>query len=171
MLNAPSRLLAAALLSLTLIGSIGYDTAHAANSHGGHWRTPAAIIPLGQQIADTAVGYVGARYAWIGDTPATGFSCIGFAHYVYSLYGIDVPEALWSAYTSAPWVGRDALRPGDLVFFSNTWAQGISHVAMYIGHDEVVGADNYQYGVEVDNLDDAYWSAHYRGAARPLGGA
>ncbi|HKO24675.1 MAG TPA: NlpC/P60 family protein [Chloroflexota bacterium] len=120
------------------------------------------------QIVATAQRYVGSPYASIGDEPATGFSCIGFAHFVFAQNGIYVPEDLNKAYAAAPHVDQTDLQPGDLVFFQNTVWQGLSHVALYIGNGQLIAADSYQTGVEVDNLSDPYWQAHYLGATRPL---
>lgn len=119
-------------------------------------------------VVATARGLVGSPYAYIGDDPGSGFSCIGFVHYVYAQVGVNVPYDLGLAYGSEPRVGFARLRPGDLVFFSNTVWNGLSHVALYVGGGRIVGADTYTTGVEMTRLSDPYWLAHYTGATRPL---
>jgi len=119
-------------------------------------------------VVATARALVGSPYAYIGDDPSTGFSCIGFVHYVYAQAGVDVPYDLGVAYSSEPRVSVAHLRPGDLLFFSNTVWNGLSHVALYAGDGLVIGADNYTTGVEATRLSDPYWLAHYTGATRPL---
>lgn len=126
--------------------------------------TPAATAAIA-----TARALIGAPYASIGDDPATGFSCIGFVHYVFDRIGVYVPYNLDMAYAAGPRV-RGSLRPGDLLFFSNTVWKGLSHVALYAGGDEVIGADNFSTGVELTHLSSPYWAAHYTGATRPLAG-
>lgn len=120
-------------------------------------------------IAD-ARALLGAPYAYIGDTPNTGFSCIGFIHYLYARAGIEVPYNLTLAYAAGPHVRESKLRPGDLVFFSNTIWRGLSHVALYLGNDQIIGADSFATGVEETRLSDPYWVRHYTGATRPLAG-
>ncbi len=118
-------------------------------------------------VISTAKRFVGSPYTAIGDEP-TGFSCIGFVHFVFAHSGITVTEELNAAYASAPHIAQDALKPGDLVFFQDTGWLGNSHVAIYIGHGRLIGADSVQTGVEWDTLSDAYWQKHYLGATRPL---
>jgi len=130
--------------------------------------TPGSAIPSAGTVLTTAQQYVGYPYAYIGDDPSTGFSCIGFAHYVFAQSGVYVPEELGKAYGSAPHIDENLLQPGDLVFFQNTVWDGISHVDLYVGDGKMIGADSFQTGVQWDNLDDSYWQDHYLGATRPL---
>lgn len=125
-------------------------------------------LPTAADIVRTVRAQLGAAYAWIGDTPKTGFSCVGLAHYVFAQNGVQFPESENDAYLAAPRVARAQLRPGDVVFFANTVFPGLSHVAIMIGPDTMIGADNPSTGVEIDHLSDPYWSSHYYGATRPL---
>lgn len=133
--------------------------AHAAQAV--HQAIAAAIVAEARAL-------LGAPYAYIGDGPNTGFSCIGFVHYLYARVGIDVPYNLDLAYAADPPVATRDLQPGDLVFFSNTVWRGLSHVALYAGNDQIIGADTFTTGVELTHLSDPYWLAHYSGATRPL---
>lgn len=135
--------------------------------------TPAADLlttksPSAAAVVASAQQYLGYPYAYVGDTPTTGFSCIGFVHYIFGLNGIDVPGNLADAYASAPVVAQSSLQPGDLVFFQNTVWAGISHVDIYVGGGKMIGADSFQTGVQMDTLSDAYWQQHYLGSNRPL---
>ncbi len=133
--------------------------------HGDHVY---AVDNAADLVVATARSLVGSPYAYIGDDPGTGFSCIGFVHYIYAQIGINVPYDLGVAHISEPRVGFAHLQPGDLVFFSNTVWIGLSHVALYAGDGQIIGADTYTTGVEVTRLSDPYWLAHYSGATRPL---
>jgi uncharacterized protein YgiM (DUF1202 family) len=79
-----------------------------------------------------------------------------------------VPFDIPMAWNSGPRVDKSQLLPGDVLFFSNTVFAGLSHVAIYIGNDQMIAADNYAVGVVVDQLNDPYWASHYTGATRPL---
>lgn len=129
-----------------------------------------SLVQRGRSIARTARAYLGYRYAYRGDTPWTGFSCIGFAHWVYRLHGISIPESLGAAYRASPHVARWALQPGDLLYFADTVWPGLSHVEVYVGRGWSVGADNVAVGVHLNNINAPYWRQHYMGATRPLAG-
>ena len=130
----------------------------------------------GAAIVQTALRYLGYRYTATGNSPATGFSCIGFASYVYRLNGIPLPGDLQHALDYAAVVPFSQLQPGDLLYFQNTVWNGLSHVAIYIGGGRFVHAEWYGYGVRIssfnnDPRDGNYWIAHYMTANRPWGGA
>jgi hypothetical protein len=166
----PRRLLACVAASALAAGSAGGGNPRqaSADTTGTGSATGSPAPATAAQIVATAQSYVGSPYASVGDEPATGFSCIGFAHFVFAQNGVYVPEDLNKAYAAAPHVDQTDLQAGDLVFFQNTVWQGLSHVALYIGHGQMIAADSYQTGVELDNLSDPYWQAHFFGATRPL---
>jgi len=151
---------------LTAASSIPTSLTHLGSSHAAVLASTTAA-PTPDQIVQTAQQYLGSPYAYIGNTPA-GFSCIGFVNFVFQQNGVYVPFDIPSAWNSEPHVDRSQLMPGDVLFFSNTVFAGLSHVAIYIGNDQMIGADSYSVGVTVDQVDDAYWVAHYTGATRPL---
>src|SRR5919199_4039829 len=165
----PRRLLACVAASALAAGSAGagHPRQASAETTGTGSATGSPAPATGAQIVATAQRYVGYPYASIGDAPATGFSCIGFAHFVFAQNGVYVPEDLSKAYAGAPHVDQHDLQPGDLVFFQNTVWQGLSHVALYIRHGQMIAADSYQTGVQVDNLSDPYWQVGHSGAPRP----
>lgn len=156
------RALACLTLAAVLLGSALVPAARLARATAS---TPAAVASI---VIARARSLLGAPYAHIGDDPHTGFSCIGFIHYLYAQVGIDVPYELNAAYGAHPRVDPSSLEPGDLIFFSNTVWAGLSHVALYIGGGAIIGADNVKTGVELTTLSDPYWLSHYTGATRPL---
>ena len=48
---------------------------------------------------------------------------------------------------------------GDLVFFENTYKEGISHMGIYIGNNQFIHAGSK--GVEIASLDSVYWKEHF----------
>ncbi|HXT37968.1 MAG TPA: NlpC/P60 family protein [Chloroflexota bacterium] len=151
----------AGTLAITSRSPVGVARAATFQSAGIAAATPSAVVA-------TAEAHLGDRYATIGNSPATGFSCIGFVNYVFAQNGVYVPFDIPQAWNSAPRVAMDELLPGDVLFFSNTVFAGLSHVAIYIGGGEMIGADNFSVGVTTDRLSDSYWTAHYTGATRSL---
>ncbi len=161
------------LISLTLAGALAVAStatpvltphAHAVSSPRTH--SPSSARLSGSSLVGAALSYVGYRYAYMGDTPSTGFSCTGFVHWVFSQFGYYTPEDVGSLYYSYPRVASGALTPGDVLIFANTFHAGLSHAAIYIGGGQMVGADNFSLGVHVDNMYDGYWGPRFVGAIR-----
>lgn len=148
----------------TAAGRLPADTTPASAGAAGQ----AAGAPSPADIVSTAKAHLGDRYATIGNSPATGFSCIGFVNYVFAQNGVNVPFDIPAAWNSAPRVAMNDLLAGDVLFFSNTVFAGLSHVAIYIGNGQMIGADSFAVGVTTDRLADSYWTQHYTGATRPL---
>ena len=123
--------------------------------------------PPGLQIAATARSYLGTPYVWGGTTPA-GFDCSGFTQYIFGRFGRDLPRSSFDQFQSGQAVTRANLKPGDLVFFS-TYADGASHVGVYLGEDEFVSAQSSETGVTVRSLTSDYWGSRYLGARRYAG--
>lgn len=161
------------LISLALAGTLAAAcattpvlTPHAHAVSSPRTPSPSSARLSGSSLVGTALSYVGYRYAYVGDTPYTGFSCTGFVHWVFSQFGYYTPEDVGALYYSYPHVAPGALIPGDVLIFANTFHAGLSHAAIYIGGGQMVGADNFAVGVHVDNVYDGYWGPRFVGAIR-----
>jgi cell wall-associated NlpC family hydrolase len=102
------------------------------------------------------------------DSSVYGFDCSGLALYAWAPQGIYLPHFAASQYFVAgsyhPSPGE--FLPGDLLFWSTGGADGIHHVAIYIGNGNVVQAPNSGDVVKVTPWDQVSWG--YYGATRPL---
>ncbi len=58
------------------------------------------------------------------------------------------------------------LRPGDLVFFQNTYTWGLTHVGIYIGDGKFIHAENEQTGIVISDLSSTYYKTRWYGARR-----
>ena len=130
----------------------------------------------GAAIVQMAMQYLGYPYTATGNSPSTGFSCIGFVSFVYRSNGIPLPGDLGDALNYAPQVAFSDLMPGDVLYFQNTIWAGLSHAAIYIGGGKFVHAEWYNRGVVVssfvnDPTDGNYWQKNYLAANRPWTGA
>lgn len=123
--------------------------------------TPHDDIPL------YAVSLVGSPYRLGGTSPERGVDCSGFVGHVFrQAAGIELPRDSRAISDAAQPLARDALAPGDLVFF-NTLGRAYSHVGIYLGDDRFVHAASSRSGaVRVSSLNLPYWRERFDGARR-----
>ena len=122
----------------------------------------------GQSVVRIAKKYKGAKYTWGGASPK-GFDCSGFTWYVYQkATGMDIGRGVEEQWKRGRSVGRNDWKPGDIVFFKNTFERGLSHNGIYIGDDEFIHAENERTGVVISSLKSDYYADHYAGARRML---
>jgi len=127
-----------------------------------------------RQMRDTAseavlaaMNFLGVPYRRGGSTD-DGFDCSGFTRAVFERsLGLVLPRrADEQAQTAGlQWVGREELKPGDLVFF-NTMRRTFSHVGIYIGEDRFIHSPKPGGEVRIDDMRQAYWSQRFTGARR-----
>ena len=121
---------------------------------------------VGEQIVDFALQFQGYPYVYAGEGPYA-FDCSGFTMFViHNTLGIDIPHDMRVQYQMGRSVSRDALQPGDLVFFQNTLHPGMSHDGIYIGGGQFSHAETESAGVKISDLSDEYYSSRWYGAVR-----
>lgn len=115
-----------------------------------------------------ALNFLDLRYRSGGNTAEEGFDCSGFVRFIYqNSLGLVLPrraDEQASASAVVP-VGRDELRPGDLVFF-NTLRRSFSHVGIYIGDNKFIHSPRTGSSVRVEDMRKAYWTDRFNGARR-----
>ena len=110
-----------------------------------------------QSLMNEAKKMIGVPYKWGGTTPS-GFDCSGFIFYVYDKAGYDISRNSAQGYFDRSYY-VDKPQVGDLVFFKNTYKQGISHVGIYVGNNQFINASSS--GVEITSLGNSYWSKYF----------
>ena len=84
-----------------------------------------------------ATRYIGYPYVWGGSSPDTSFDCSGYICWVYTRSGVYhlSRTTAQGIYDQCAIVSREEARPGDLVFFTGTYASAgaVSHVGIYVG--------------------------------------
>lgn len=107
----------------------------------------------------TAREYLGTPYVWGGES-AKGFDCSGLLQYVWAQQGVNIPRTTYEQFQTGKQVSLSSLQPGDAVFFkgSDSIVQNgktlPGHVAMYIGHGEVIQAPHTGTTVQITPLKD-----------------
>ena len=120
-----------------------------------------------RRLAHVVEGYFGVPYKWGGTTRA-GMDCSAFARAIFrQTYGIELPRTTKQMYgIGRTIVRRQDLKPGDLVFFRDTFSgPGVSHVGIYLGKRRFahLGVST---GVTITSLDHPYFHRRYVGARR-----
>jgi len=116
------------------------------------------------QLVAVAQQFIGVPYQWGDASPVTGFDCSGLTMMVYQLIGLEMPRISRDQFRRGREIGRDQLRPGDLVFFTTDWQGDVSHVGIYQGDDLFIHAPRSGKQVTRSSLSSDYFRKHYLGA-------
>ena len=122
---------------------------------------PAPSVPAsgrGTIAVDFAMAQLGDPYQW-GATGPNSWDCSGLTLKAWAAAGVSLPRSSSAQFGAGTKVSRDALQPGDLVFFYSP----ISHVGIYIGNGQLVHATNPGNPVRIASIS----SMPYSGAVRP----
>ena len=88
-------------------------------------------------IVRTALAYRGTPYRF-GARGSGELNAAGFIRFLFAKRGKSLPSSAAAQFKQGKPVAKNALKPGGLVFFKNTYKHGISHVGIYIGSDKFV---------------------------------
>jgi cell wall-associated NlpC family hydrolase len=140
----------------------------------GTWGEPILVggpppPPGASRLMQVALAQVGKPYVWGAKGPNT-FDCSGLASWSYAQIGIGIPAGSRAQFAGMQEVGRGAIQPGDLIFFSIAGTSRIDHVGMLAdvnadGTWDLVHAASPELGVRVDYnvFGSAYYQSRIRG--------
>ncbi len=124
------------------------------------------VVDKTETLINNAMQLIGVRYRWGGNTPQSGLDCSGFVRYVFNdTFGFLLPRKSAQMSKVGLEIGKDELRPGDLVFF-NTMRHAFSHVGIYVGDNKFIHAPSKGKAIRVDDMTKVYWEKRYNGARR-----
>jgi cell wall-associated NlpC family hydrolase len=130
----------------------------------GRGAPAAAVADKAYDVVLYALGLVETGYRFGGKNPAAGLDCSGMVSHVFDkAAGLKLQGSAADIARRGRVVERNALRPGDLVFF-NTLNRPYSHVGIYIGDDRFVHAPNSQGKVRADSLTSGWFAARFEEA-------
>ncbi|MCI1192663.1 C40 family peptidase [Calidifontimicrobium sp. SYSU G02091] len=161
-------------IALVLAGCASAPRPPAPVPAAGDTAAEAAAVHAGlPEVVLAAMSFLDRPYVRAGNGE-TGFDCSGFTRHVFDIAaGVQLPRRAHEQAHASGLVGvpRDALRPGDLVFF-NTLQRPFSHVGVYIGEHRFIHAPRVGAQVRIEDMRVDYWARRFDGARRAvLGGA
>ena len=101
---------------------------------------------------------VGTPYLYGGNT-AEGLDCSGFIFLAFNEGGLKIGRDSSEGYFKGNTINVKNPVPGDLVFFENTYKEGISHMGIYLGQNKFIHAGTD--GVEISDVTYDYWSTRF----------
>lgn len=119
----------------------------------------------GVKVVQESFAFLGSPYR-MGGLDASGIDCSGLVKVVFQNQGLQLPRTAAGLYQVGAPVAETDLRPGDLLFFRNTYKRGISHVGIYAGEGKFIHAASTRRGVVVTELSNRYYRLRYAGARR-----
>ncbi|UPW83737.1 LysM peptidoglycan-binding domain-containing protein [Lysinibacillus sp. Ag94] len=108
-----------------------------------------------KKTVDVANSLVGTPYLYGGNTPE-GLDCSGLIYYAFNQGGLKIGRDSSEGYFNGNTTQVKNPIAGDLVFFQNTYKDGISHMGIYIGNNKFIHAGSD--GVEISDVTYSYWS-------------
>ena len=119
-----------------------------------------------REVLMSALSLTGIKYKYGGGSPETGFDCSGFVRYVFQqAASLTLPHSARALSQLGQAIPMEQLKPGDLVFF-DTLKSTFSHVGIYLGGSRFIHAPSAGGGINVVNMNDAYWAKRFNGARR-----
>ena len=107
---------------------------------------------------ETAYAQLGKPYRW-GASGPDSFDCSGLTMYSWGKAGVSLPHSSRAQFSATKRVAREALQPGDLVFFGSP----IHHVGIYVGDGKMIHSPESGENVRVWSIS----RRDYAGAGRP----
>jgi cell wall-associated NlpC family hydrolase len=164
--STPNGMLASTSVPGATLASSLYSSTTGAATGNSSRITNLPATASGARVVNIAQSQIGARYTWAGISPATGFDCSGFVYYVFQAVGHPIPRTMDDQLAAGRRVRLEELRPGDVLFYSDTYTSGLSHNAIYIGDRKMVHAVDESTGVAITPVDSAYWDQRFVTAVR-----
>lgn len=103
-----------------------------------------------QEIVDYALQFEGNPYVYGGTSLTNGADCSGFVMAVFQEFGYELPRVAATQYEQSEKKAIEELEPGDLVFYGSGT---ISHVALYIGNEQIIHASTSATGIKISDYD------------------
>lgn len=146
-----------------------YGNAGMGGVGGGNGLPPGIAMGDGtfKALMAEATKYIGYPYVWGGSSPSTSFDCSGYICWVYTKSGVyNLPRTTAQGiFNQCSVVSRADAKPGDLIFFTGTYASPnpVTHIGIYVGANQMLHCGD---PIGYANIDSSYWSSHFYAMGR-----
>lgn len=120
---------------------------------------------LGAAIVATAKAALGKPYEKGGVGPDS-FDTSGLIRYCFRQHSISVPRSTASQFEAGVAVEKEALLPGDVVFFYLETPGKAEYVGIYTGENTFIAVSTSENAVLERKLNTTYYKEHFVGARR-----
>ena len=107
--------------------------------------------------------HLGKPYKWSGSGPDT-FDCSGYICWVFIQSGVRNTGRVTAQdlYNMSDHVQPSDVQPGDLIFFTNTYAtdDDVTHVGIYMGDNQMIHCSSSK-GVVISSINTQYYQDHF----------
>ena len=129
-------------------------------------------IPDGPLIS-FAKEFLGVPYSYAGELEYGTLDCSAFTVLVYGSLDIDLPRTTFDQVRlGAEIASIEDMRPGDMIFFANTWPNdfqtGVTHVGIYIGNYQMIHALGRLGEVAITPINDPFYVEHWHSIRRVI---
>ncbi|WP_165988943.1 NlpC/P60 family protein [Streptomyces sp. YIM 98790] len=124
------------------------DTSGSTGSDGSGGSADGGYAAQAAEAIAFAEAQLGKPYVW-GATGPNSYDCSGLTQAAWRAAGVELPRVTYDQVNVGTRISRDAMLPGDLVFFYND----ISHVGLYIGDGMMIHAPKPGDVVKVESVD------------------
>lgn len=126
---------------------------------------PASSSGDGAAIAETARSLIGKPYLY-GAVGPEAFDNSGFIVYCLQQNGLTVPRKTGDIARAGTPVDKNALQPGDVVFFYNDTPGVPQFAGIYVGDGTFIACNNEEKPVSEQDMTLPYFQEHYVSACR-----
>jgi cell wall-associated NlpC family hydrolase len=102
--------------------------------------------PAGEAV-DFAYAQIGDSYGF-GDAGPGSWDCSGLTMGSWGAAGVSLPHSAAAQWSATARISRSDLKKGDLVFYN-----GLAHVGIYVGNDQIIDAPTYGKPVDVRSIN------------------
>jgi cell wall-associated NlpC family hydrolase len=103
------------------------------------------------ELINYARQFLGNPYRYGGNSLTQGTDCSGFTQLIFRNFGYSISRTSRTQINDGVRISKSELLPGDLVFYG--YNNSISHVAIYMGNDQIIHANTPSTGIVISKLN------------------
>ncbi|MDR5658827.1 C40 family peptidase [Serpentinicella sp. ANB-PHB4] len=112
-----------------------------------------------------AIKYIGTPYVLTGES-LSGFDCSFLVQMTFeNALKVYLPRITYNQWEVGQTIDYSNIRPGDVIYFSGTWQDGISHTGIYLGDNYMIHASGDERETTISYLC-SYWMDKFTGVKR-----